>query len=83
MKRAKELCADLVVLPYDFDRIEQVKNEEETDLQTSRAIVEIVLRYTTVVQIGSCDELFCDMSMYKDNNQFIEVLQTIKYEFTR
>lgn len=32
MKRAKELCADLVVLPYDFDRIEQVKNEEETDL---------------------------------------------------
>ena len=25
MKRAKDLCPSLIILPYDFDRIEKVK----------------------------------------------------------
>ncbi len=38
----------------------------------------IVLEYTTRVQVGSCDELFCDLSMFAENQAFLSILHTIK-----
>ena len=48
MARAKELCPDLVILPYDYDSIRRI----------SAQVYEIVQQFTHVIQVGSCDELF-------------------------
>ena len=32
-----------------------------------------------MIQVGSCDELFCDLSHYRDNHGFMEICQQIKY----
>lgn len=40
--------------------------------------MKIVLDYSTIVQVGSCDELYCDLSVYRENDQFLTILQNIK-----
>lgn len=78
MQRAKEACPNLVVLPYDFDLTKEVSISVLPHNQTSKQIVHIVLEYTPLVQIGSCDELFCDLSAYSDRQAFLSILHTIK-----
>jgi nucleotidyltransferase/DNA polymerase involved in DNA repair len=50
--RAKQLCPDLIVLPYDFEGIAEVANQVATILQ------EWALKHDGLVQIVSCDEAF-------------------------
>ena len=38
------------------------------------------MQYTTIIQVGSCDEVYCDLSIYKENQQFLQILQSIKYK---
>ena len=52
MARAKELCPDLIVVPYEFEKYEAV----------SEAVFRIFLRYTSVVQAVSCDEAYLDVT---------------------
>ena len=47
--------------------------------QISHIVYEIVQKYTVVIQVGSCDELFCDLSHYRDNHGFMEICKQIKY----
>ena len=52
MARAKELCPDLIVVPYEFEKYEAV----------SEAVFRIFLRYTSAVQAVSCDEAYLDVT---------------------
>lgn len=50
--KAKELCPDLIVVPYEFEKYEMV----------SEQVYRILLRYTSCVQPISCDEAFLDVT---------------------
>lgn len=52
MAQAKELCPELIVVPYEFEKYEVV----------SETVFRIFLRYTAAVQAISCDEAFLDMT---------------------
>ncbi len=52
MARAKELCPELIVVPYEFEKYEVV----------SETVFRIFLRYTSAVQAISCDEAFLDVT---------------------
>ena len=52
MARAKELCPELIVVPYEFEKYETV----------SETVFQIFLRYTSAVQAISCDEAFLDVT---------------------
>ena len=91
MGKAKEVCPELVILPYDYENIRRVGNQNETknnrntnsaiiNGQISHLIYEIVQRFTPIIQVGSCDELYCDLSQYLQNNQFLNVCSQIKYK---
>ncbi|OQR94673.1 DNA repair protein REV1 [Achlya hypogyna] len=56
MERAKGLCPDLVVLPYDFEAIESV----------SCTVYRIFFRFTPAVQAVSCDEAFLEFPLGTD-----------------
>ena len=68
MARAKELCPDLVILPYDYDSIRRI----------SAQVCEIVQQFTHVIQVGSCDELVCDLSQYFADGSFLDVCRKIR-----
>ncbi|EQC29887.1 hypothetical protein SDRG_12431 [Saprolegnia diclina VS20] len=50
MERAKGLCPDLVVLPYDFEAIERISCD----------VYRIFYRFTPAVHAVSCDEAFLE-----------------------
>lgn len=52
MARAKELCPELIVVPYEFEKYEVV----------SETVFRVFLRYTSAVQAISCDEAFLDVT---------------------
>jgi nucleotidyltransferase/DNA polymerase involved in DNA repair len=52
VNRARELCPSVVVLPYDFPKIDEV----------SKSVYECFLAVTLQVQAVSCDEAFLDLS---------------------
>ncbi|KAL6074709.1 deoxycytidyl transferase [Balamuthia mandrillaris] len=49
---AKELCPQLVAVPYDFDKYEKI----------SKQMYKIFARYTRRIQVVSCDEALLDLS---------------------
>ncbi|GMF65952.1 unnamed protein product [Phytophthora lilii] len=67
MQTAKELCPELVVLPYQFDAIERV----------SFQIYDIFFSQTPYVQAVSCDEAFLEFGKGTDG---LEKAKTIRQE---
>ncbi|KAK1946669.1 DNA repair protein REV1 [Phytophthora citrophthora] len=67
MQSAKELCPELVVLPYQFDAIERV----------SFQIYDIFFSHTPYVQAVSCDEAFLEFGTGTDG---MEMAKTIRHE---
>ncbi|OWZ24483.1 DNA repair protein [Phytophthora megakarya] len=67
MQTAKELCPELVVLPYQFDAIERV----------SFQIYDIFFSHTPYVQAVSCDEAFLEFG--KGTNG-LEMAKSIRQE---
>lgn len=84
--RAKELCPQLIVLPYDFDGYEEVSEQVTTILQR------IVTKYNGKLEQVSCDESYLELWFPADdvmndpyrcagevaNNLRIEILRTTK-----
>lgn len=52
ISKAKELCPELIVVPYEFSKYEVV----------SEQVYRIMLKYTASVQPVSCDEAFLDVT---------------------
>lgn len=52
MSRAKELCPQLIVVPYEFDKYEAV----------SELMYRILFRYSSRIQPVSCDEAYLDVT---------------------
>jgi nucleotidyltransferase/DNA polymerase involved in DNA repair len=52
ISKAKELCPDLIVVPYEFSKYEVI----------SEQVYRIMLKYTASVQPVSCDEAFMDVT---------------------
>lgn len=52
MGRAKELCPQLIVVPYEFDKYEAV----------SELMYRILFRYSSRIQPVSCDEAYLDIT---------------------
>lgn len=50
--QARELCPDLVAVPYDFDKIEKVSKE----------MYRVFMKYTTKIQVVSCDEALLEVT---------------------
>lgn len=46
--------------------------------KTSRKVVSIVLEVTPLIEIGSCDELYCDLSQFLQDGSFLSKLEWIK-----
>ncbi|CAI5739425.1 unnamed protein product [Hyaloperonospora brassicae] len=67
MQRAKELCPELVVLPYQFDAIQRV----------SFQIYDIFFSHTPYVQAVSCDEAFLE---FEQGTSGMEKAKTIRRE---
>ena len=44
----------------------------------SRKVVSIVLEVTPLIEIGSCDELYCDLSVFLGEGSFMSKLEWIK-----
>ena len=44
----------------------------------SRKVVSIVLEVTPLIEIGSCDELYCDLSEFLGEGSFKSKLEWIK-----
>uniref|UniRef100_M4B624 DNA repair protein REV1 n=1 Tax=Hyaloperonospora arabidopsidis (strain Emoy2) TaxID=559515 RepID=M4B624_HYAAE len=67
MQRAKKLCPELVVLPYQFDAIQRV----------SFQIYDIFFSHTPYVQAVSCDEAFLE---FEQGTSGMEKAKTIRQE---
>ncbi|CAH0521822.1 unnamed protein product [Peronospora belbahrii] len=67
MQTARELCPDLVVLPYEFDAIQRV----------SFQIYDIFFSHTPFVQAVSCDEAYLEFGKGTDG---LEKAKTIRQE---
>ncbi|KAI9918722.1 hypothetical protein PsorP6_011896 [Peronosclerospora sorghi] len=65
MQRAKELCPELIVLPYDFQAIERV----------SLQIYTIFFSHTPYVQAVSCDEAFLEFGRGTDGLEQAKVIR--------
>ena len=65
ISNAKELCPDLVVVPYDFEKYEEV----------SEIVYKTLLKYTSRVQPVSCDEAFIDVSGLGNPESIAEALR--------
>eukprot|EP00873_Tetraselmis_striata_P038497 jgi/Tetstr1/458761/TSEL_045146.t2 len=52
MGEAKKLCPDLLVMPYQFERYQEISDK----------VYSILLKYTAAVQPISCDEAFLDVT---------------------
>ena len=59
--RAKELCRDLIYVPYNFDEYRNV----------SQTFHEILSSFTCNIEAVSCDEALLDMSDLVENGRFI------------
>jgi DNA repair protein REV1 len=58
LSQARKLCPDLVVVGYQFDKYEKV----------SMSMFRILAKYTTRIQVLSCDEALLDMSGTADTS---------------
>lgn len=65
MAHAKELCPDLIVVPYHFDKYEEV----------SEQVYRILLKYSSCVQPVSCDEAFMDITGLGDPEEIATLLR--------
>ncbi|KAL3665642.1 hypothetical protein V7S43_009078 [Phytophthora oleae] len=72
MHTAKELCPELVVLPYQFDAIERV----------SFQIYDIFFSHTPYVQAVSCDEAFLEFGSDTDAMQKARTIRQEIFEQT-
>ena len=61
MARAKDLCPDLIVVPYEFDKYEAM----------SETVFRIFFRYTSAVQAVSCDEAYLDVTGLGDAMELV------------
>jgi DNA repair protein REV1 len=52
MGEAKQLCPELLVMPYQFDRYQEISDR----------VYSIMLKYSAAVQPVSCDEAFLDVT---------------------
>ena len=64
--KATALCPELVLVPYDFEKYQQV----------SQLLYETVIEYSHMVQAVSCDEVFIEFTDYAHN--FNEVQEIVK-----
>ena len=64
--KALELCPDLTLVPYEFDKYRKV----------SQALYEILMSYSHLVEAVSCDEAFFELTDYAKS--FVEVGQIVK-----
>ena len=67
--RAKELCRELIYVPYNFDEYRNV----------SQTFYEILSSFTCNIEAVSCDEALLDMSDLVENGRFIILLQKSSY----
>ncbi|RMX65532.1 hypothetical protein DD238_004915 [Peronospora effusa] len=72
MQTAKELCPDLVVLPYQFDAIQRV----------SFQIYDIFFSHTPFVQAVSCDEAFLEFGKETDGMAMAKTIRQEIFEQT-
>eukprot|EP00644_Phytophthora_capsici_P002626 jgi/Phyca11/543310/estExt2_Genewise1Plus.C_PHYCAscaffold_110528 len=72
MQSAKELCPELVVLPYQFDAIERV----------SFQIYDIFFSHTPYVQAVSCDEAFLEFGSGTDGMKMAKMIRQEIFEQT-
>jgi len=78
--RAKTLCPDLIVLPYDFEGYEEV-SEQVTDILFRHAA-----QHDGVVEQVSCDEAYMQIQVYSDENDMqpeklvAEIAETLRTE---
>jgi len=65
MSRAKELCPQLIVVPYEFDKYEVV----------SESMYRILFRYSSRIQPVSCDEAYLDVTGLGDPSDIARKLR--------
>ncbi|XP_018655495.1 putative terminal deoxycytidyl transferase rev1 [Schistosoma mansoni] len=73
--RAKQLCPDLIVLPYDFEAYKAV----------SELLYSTISRFTRDIQAVSCDELYADCTellIYSNENEIKPKLHDSNWEAT-
>ena len=59
--QARQLCPNLVCVPYQFEEYRQV----------SQQLYEILASYTHEIQAVSCDEAFVDLASYIETGQLL------------
>ncbi len=68
--KAKELCKDLIILPVHFELYEKY----------TFMFIEIIKRYSKIIEMASIDECYVDMTMaLKDNPNPMAVIKSIQY----
>ena len=65
MAKAKSLCPDLIVVPYEFDKYEVA----------SEQMYKILFKYSSHVQPVSCDEAYLDITGLGEPESLIENLR--------
>ncbi|KAH9190447.1 hypothetical protein AeNC1_007581 [Aphanomyces euteiches] len=73
METAKELCPNLIVLPYDFTAIEEV----------SCQLYKIFFRFTPAVQAMSCDEAYLELPKGSCGVEVAKEIRKAIYETTK
>ena len=57
--QARQLCPDLICIPYEFKQYREV----------SQQLYEILASYTHKIQAVSCDEAFIDVTHYVETGE--------------
>ncbi|CAH8595305.1 unnamed protein product [Schistosoma turkestanicum] len=73
--RAKQLCSDLIVLPYEFEAYKSV----------SELLYNTISRFTRDIQAVSCDELYADCAdllIHSNGNEIKPTLRDGNWEVT-
>lgn len=68
---AMQLCPDLVLVPYEFDKYRYV----------SQTLYEIIISYSHMVQAVSCDEAFIEFTDYaRDFDEVCDIIKRLRHE---
>jgi len=66
--KAKQLCPNLVILDTDFDFYEKMSNK----------VFNVIESFTKIIEIGSIDECYVDVTFLTKKNKPIEIAKMIK-----